>query len=518
MSSRSESVFFVTSRLRARFRSIPPSRDDILGSALSLKNLKYLLRVELMDHKLRASQDLYPDELSNAIHNAQIHFTHLLKQIDFYDSLPSEDFGTIRRIFNHRVFLYQPESTMADQVLNHECEYVSSFISSRLANFVVYPSRWGITLDVSVPVINIVVPECADIERVITLLELFPCFSYETVPIRFATGTVNACGRVWYYPRVPLGSSISSFEDGIIAGGFGLYVRSVSDQDDTIYALTAGHVADLAHQRNNQIQAPASKPCAEARKSLSIGLSWAIRYNDVPATNSIRQKIADLDNLQLHLGDVKFCSTRTSTKAPYFKEDFALLEITKDRAATNQLKKIPLYRSNQNFAPGADIPNIVSNPSLGTPVCKVGIRTGYTEGKVGKLASVRWDPDYTRGLSPTESLYMDVPVSQAHTIIGDDSAFADSGDSGSLVVAFQRSQVSTTVVATEAVGILYANIENEDGLGRPTIALYYPIADIFAKIREELGITLELDTTNVDEDGPWPYQEHGDGRSMPDLK
>ena len=117
-----------------------------------------------------------------------------------------------------------------------------------------------------------------------------------------------------------------------------------------------------------------------------------------------------------------------------------------------------------------------------------------------------------------ESLYMDVPVSQACTIIGDDAAFADSGDSGSLVVAFQRSQVSTTVVATEAAGILYANIENEDGLGRPTIALYYPIADIFAKIREELGINLELDTTNVDEDGPWPYQEHGDGRSMHDLK
>lgn len=70
--------------------------------------------------------------------------------------------------------------------------------------------------------------------------------------------------------------------------------------------------------------------------------------------------------------------------------------------------------------------------------------------------------------------------------------FADSGDSGSLVVTFQKNEVdATTIEKCLVVGMVYAMLLEDPPM--PSLAFFYPLQDLMDKLRSETGLDLYVD-------------------------
>jgi hypothetical protein len=122
-------------------------------------------------------------------------------------------------------------------------------------------------------------------------------------------------------------------------------------------------------------------------------------------------------------------------------------------------------------------------------------------------------------LGESDEEYDSIPTSSAYAIQGDQGQlFADSGDSGSLIVTFQKNEVDETEIdKCLAVGMVYAVLLEDPPM--PSLTFYYPIRDLMDKLRRETGLDLCVDEREFENrDDPWPYVEHGSGRSMYDHK
>ena len=109
-----------------------------------------------------------------------------------------------------------------------------------------------------------------------------------------------------------------------------------------------------------------------------------------------------------------------------------------------------------------------------------------------------------------------VPASATYAFLGsEDGKFAESGDSGSLIVTFHR-DAGEMVVGTSLLAI-YA-ILIEDSAEKSPLTFFNPMQDVFDEIKNITGIDLLLDTTATEGDDEWEFVEHGAGRSMFDLK
>ena len=144
-------------------------------------------------------------------------------------------------------------------------------------------------------------------------------------------------------------------------------------------------------------------------------------------------------------------------------------------------------------------------PEIGIPVAKVGIRTGYTEGVIVSNANVRWKAESTQTIDERDPEFNLFPVSSAYAIQGDmGQLFADSGDSGS------------SIEKCLAVGMIYAILLEEPPM--PSLTFFYPIKDLMDKLRRETGLDLFVDEKKVTcSNDPWPYMEHGAGRSWSQI-
>jgi hypothetical protein len=271
----------------------------------------------------------------------------------------------------------------------------------------------------------------------------------------------------------------------------------VADKKDPAarYFVTAGHVArEDPVSTNSTLYEPANKPFEKAKHSLHIALSRVVASGDI-SRKALRQNQLDtLINLDRKIGDVVYATTQTSKTMPYYKEDVALVKACPERVADNSLKRIPLYSQNVQFtADGTYIPTEIGQPVIGMPVAKVGIRTGYTEGLIVSNANVRWKPESTHTVGESDEEYDSIPTSSAYAIQGDQGQlFADSGDSGSLIVTFQKNEVDETEIdKCLAVGMVYAVLLEDPPM--PSLTFYYPIRDLMDKLRRETGLDLCVD-------------------------
>ena len=215
-------------------------------------------------------------------------------------------------------------------------------------------------------------------------------------------------------------------------------------------------------------------------------------------------------------GDIVFASQATQVTPSYQKEDIALLEVVPCRCANNQLRRVKEYHEENDFNKGpTDVPLTITPPSLGLKVAKVGIRTGYTTGKVVSDTRIRFHPSLTADMSDEDPSYHSIPVTLAKTIQGDDLRFSHRGDSGALLVTFERGLMEN-VIRTSTVGILYAVLLEGASL-RPTDAFFYPMADALQKLKKETGLDLVMDD-EVSDGNLWNYEAYGGGRSTYGLK
>jgi hypothetical protein len=128
------------------------------------------------------------------------------------------------------------------EVTEHMVNALIELVRSATRKYAVYTSMFGINDELSqVPTITIVVPSlCAPrMKDVIDRIQiLYPSYDYDTFIIRFTRGQVTPAGRIFHYPRVPIGSSISSdesYDSTPTAASIALF-QGVKD-----CALTVGH-------------------------------------------------------------------------------------------------------------------------------------------------------------------------------------------------------------------------------------------------------------------------------------
>ena len=100
-----------------------------------------------------------------------------MKHIDFFNDLPSEETGIIRRGYEFRVMDYFPQSAFEERKLENEMEFVVKTVTQYYPNFAISSSSWGVTPDVSIPVINVILPPSADRSIAIGLLETLSPFT-----------------------------------------------------------------------------------------------------------------------------------------------------------------------------------------------------------------------------------------------------------------------------------------------------------------------------------------------------
>jgi hypothetical protein len=210
------------------------------------------------------------------------------------------------------------------------------------------------------PVVNVITPTSnAELQQILT--EYYGLYNYDRLPIRFGKGQVEPAGHIWYYPRTPLSSSLSADTDPPRAGTLAFYVADKKDPAAR-YLVTAGHVArEYPVSTNSTLYAPANKPFEEAKHSLHIALSRAIASGDISRKASRQNQLDTLINLDRKIGDVVY----------------------------------------------------------GTPVVKVGIRTGYTEGIIVSNANVRWKSESTHTVGESDEEHHSIPTSSAYAIQGE---------------------------------------------------------------------------------------------------
>jgi hypothetical protein len=531
MSEEFPEIFNVTIKVRENYRQLN-HLDSLATREANVKILQYILRCLMADMRLYAmipAADMDHDEVLTARKN----FARLFRQCDALNILPTPQLGIIRTSYPMQM---HPISTRMRSVIENvslrQRSSVLEVVSDHCKNFVVYTANFGITAEVSLPTISIVLPKLDSEDALACISQIqnrFDPFNFSALLIRFSTGRIQPVGQIWHYPRVPIGASISpdepdKFESG--AGTLGCYCTAKPDTGE-IYALTAGHVArPIPDASITNVYAPASKPYDEALKSAEIELKAAMRTNSgVKRWSTIHEKLVQLDRL---FARVIVSSTSTDTTAPYRKVDFALLHVQGDRDADNRLAKIPEFADNFPFHPGvqdSDKIAMISSPiRKDEEVWKLGIRTRLTRGTIIDDISVRWHPELTDQLEENDSLWQSIPVSSAYAILGtalpdgNFEEFANPGDSGSVVLRFVKEDLPAAegprITRSECVGILYGIVFEENC--KNFVAAYIPIHDVLDQIKVRSGLEIGFDVPDREEE-EWVYETLGRGRSLYDL-
>src|SRR5271154_6124883 len=107
-----------------------------------------------------------------------------------------------------------PESSdIAKATLNSETNFISNTVLRYAPGFAIFASKWGINESASLPVVSVVTAVWHP-ELEAKLMEYYSPYRHEIFPIRFGIGNIIVpAGRVWYYPRTPITSSISTDTD-----------------------------------------------------------------------------------------------------------------------------------------------------------------------------------------------------------------------------------------------------------------------------------------------------------------
>ena len=136
----------VTTKLRASvFDQLQVCGDELLGPALSLKNLEYGLRIGLasnMYHK----RDNETEEETTRSRLAKHNLSRLLKHMDFYRALPPDEAGILRNSYPFSLMPYNPTSAVAKATLKSEVKFITNTVARRVPNFVIFSSKWGSTM------------------------------------------------------------------------------------------------------------------------------------------------------------------------------------------------------------------------------------------------------------------------------------------------------------------------------------------------------------------------------------
>ena len=491
-------------RLRtAVFDKLCDVDDADMSRNLCAKTLMYVLRIALAA-VIYYKRTEYGIEKESMMHIGKQTLSRLLRHLDFLHILPPDEVGVIRPSYLITTSVYIPTTSYETTVLTRQMNVIRNFLSRCRQAYVIYLSSWGACSQVSLPVLNVILERSnSELENRIT--DYYSPFNFETLPVRFAQGVVQDLGRIWHYQRVPIGASISPDEDYImppVAGTLGVYLRDPVDAGSK-YALTAGHVArDNAAYNNVGIYAPASRPYREAKKSLDIALSRALKCDNEKLRNNTESSLQKLSNVERKFGDIVFTTMETSQTPPYLKEDVCLIKVTDSRGADNCLRKVPAYGTNHTFEEGADLPTEIASPDAGLSVAKVGIRTGYTTGTIGTPAYVRWRRSITQTVPREADDYTSFNDSLVHVIHGNEGQlFADQGDSGSLIVHLEAEE-GGPVTQTQAVGLVTSLVLEDPPV--PSVVIFYPMKVALAKVSTEVGKSLVIDD-RVREEDVWEY-------------
>ena len=163
--------------------------DRLLGPFLSLKNLKYVLRIGLASNMYHKRDNEMEGETARS-RLAKHNLSRLLKQLDFYSDLPPDEAGILRNSYPISLMPYNPTSTVAKATLKSEMAFVMNTITSGAPNFAVFSSKWGSNEAISLPVVSIItLTSNSEFEK--KLNDYYSPYNYDTLPIRFGKGHVE---------------------------------------------------------------------------------------------------------------------------------------------------------------------------------------------------------------------------------------------------------------------------------------------------------------------------------------
>ena len=513
MSDERPHIFDITYKFRQLFVSVNENAlDSNRAHDMSLKNLLYILRCQMSEERLyRPLSGVAGTEDYDAVRISQLNFARLYKQCDVVNILPTPALGLIRSSYPMAPLPIpsHTQSTMAAMFARQQAVALDA-LSHYSRFFAIYVSNYGISEDVSLPTLSIILPDVtspSSIDIVSRLKELFDPFNFSALLLRLTFGEFRPVGEIWYHPRVPLGSSISGGDDDT-AGTLGGFCRNKLTGE--VYGLTAAHVVGTS---GRDVFAPASKPYNEAAKSLEIRVKEAEKAGK--GDTIWMNKLSDLKSLDRLYGTSVF-STQTCTDASI--NDVALLQIAHERVADNRLAKIRPSLFPEFSEDGDKIVALTSDVQPGELLYKYGIRTALTSGTSLDTIIINWDAntadraddDFSGTLCTASAI-----LGQWDPSEGSFTEFAKPGDSGSFVLRVVRDpsesvESEAVVVRTEGAGVLYGVVWEEKRQG--FVALYMKMEDVFKAVRHGAGIEVDLEVPDV-EATEWPYTIMGRGSS-----
>jgi len=514
MSDERPRIFDVTYKFRQTFVAVNENAlDSNRAHDLSLKNLLYILRCQMSEMQLyRTLTGVAGRGDYDAVRTAQLNFARLYKQCDVANILPKPALGLIRSSYRMSP-LPIPSHTRSIMaaMFSRQQNVALNALSQYSRFFAIYVSNYGISEDISLPTLSIILSDVtspSSINIVSRLKERFDPFNFSSLLLRLTSGEFRPVGEICYYPRVPLGSSISGGDDDT-AGTLGGFCRNKLTGE--VYGLTAAHVVGTS---GRDVFAPASKPYNEAAKSLEIRVKEAEKAGK--GETIWMNKLSELKNLDRLYGTTVFSTQTCTDEIPASINDVALLRIAHERVADNRLAKIRPSLFPEFSEDGDKIVALTSDVQPGELLYKYGIRTALTSG-TSVDANINWGAntadragDDVSGTLCTVSAIL----GQWDPSEGSFTDFAKPGDSGSLVLRVVRDpsesvESEAVVVRTEGVGVIYGVVWEEKRQG--FVALYMKM-EVFKAVREGAGIEVDLEVPDV-EATEWPFTIMGRGRS-----
>src|SRR5271168_868266 len=245
MSDERPHIFDITYKFRQLFVSVTENAlDSNCARDMALKNLLYTLRCQMSEERLyRPLSGVAGTGDYDAVRIAKLNFAKLYKQCDIVDILPRPALGLIRSSYPMAPLPIPSHSrtAVAEMVARQQAVALDA-LSHYSQFFVIYISNYGISEAVSLPTLSIILPDLtspSSVKLISRLKELFDPFNLSALLLRLASGEFKPVGEIWYYPHVPLGSSISGGHDDI-AGTLGGFCRNKLTGE--VYGLTAAHV------------------------------------------------------------------------------------------------------------------------------------------------------------------------------------------------------------------------------------------------------------------------------------
>ena len=390
MSYENPHIFEITYRFRQNYRSVvDDAMDSNRANDLCLKNLLYILRCQMSDERFyRPLTGVTGTGDYDIVRLAKLNFAKLYRQCDVLDILPVPALGLIRSSYRMAPLLIPKwlRPRLADTIERQRTIAVD-ILQSYTISFVIYISNYGISHPVSLPTLSVVLPDLTSpesVDAISRLKECFDPFNFSAMLLRISCGGIKQVGEIWYYPRVPLGSSISGGDDDR-AGTLGGYCRNPDTGE--IYGVTAAHVVGTSP--NREVFAPASKPYNEAVKSIEIRVKENAKAgkNDTVWSN----KLSALKNLDRLFGTTLHSGQRSTDDGRVI--DCALIKISGLRYADNRVCKLPDFVSQfpEFTDEGGKIVALTSRITPGEIVWKYGIRTKLTKGTTLEDLTIKWD-------------------------------------------------------------------------------------------------------------------------------